>query len=138
MSVMVATPEGLVTPLLRNAEAMGFLDIEKESRNSARRRVAIEDIAGGSSPCSFSFLFLLGYMLVGLTPSMTPRMVAPSGGLSGMSIINLPQAAVLGMHEIKVSLSLSTDGLNSPNYGRCVGIRHQEMDGRKAATLFGE
>ena len=29
MSLTVATPEGLVTPLLRSAEAMGFLDIEK-------------------------------------------------------------------------------------------------------------
>ena len=39
LCVAVATSKGLVAPVLRNAEAMGFLDIEKESWNSAGRRV---------------------------------------------------------------------------------------------------
>lgn len=30
LSVAVATPKGLVTPVVRNAETMGFIDIEKE------------------------------------------------------------------------------------------------------------
>lgn len=30
LSVAVATPKGLVTPVVRNAEAMGFIDVEKE------------------------------------------------------------------------------------------------------------
>ena len=52
LSVAVATPEGLVTPVLRNAEAMGFLDIEKgiaELGKIARDgKLTIEDMAGGS------------------------------------------------------------------------------------------
>ena len=30
MSIAVATPKGLVTPVVRNAESMGFIDIERE------------------------------------------------------------------------------------------------------------
>ena len=41
MSVAVATPKGLVTPVVRNAEAMGFIDIEKEIDDCLRQCVAL-------------------------------------------------------------------------------------------------
>ena len=57
LSVAVATPKRFVMPVLRNGEPMGYLDIEKESRNSERRRA----MANGQlktwrvvlSPCLF-------------------------------------------------------------------------------------
>ena len=52
LSVAVATPKGLVTPVVRNAEQMGFIDIEKEiaalSKKARDGKLTIEDMAGGS------------------------------------------------------------------------------------------
>ena len=41
LSAAVATPKGLVTPMLRNAGRMGFLDIEMGLRTSGRRRARV-------------------------------------------------------------------------------------------------
>ena len=64
LSVAVATPKGLVTPVLRNAEAMGFLDIEKgitELGKKARDgKLTIEDMAGGSFTMSVFSFFSVG------------------------------------------------------------------------------
>jgi len=52
LSVAVATPKGLVTPVLRNAESMGFLDIEKGIVDLGKKardgKLTIEDMAGGT------------------------------------------------------------------------------------------
>lgn len=52
LSVAVATPKGLVTPVVRNAEGMGFVDIEKEiaalGKKARDNKLTIEDMAGGS------------------------------------------------------------------------------------------
>ena len=62
------------------------------------------------------------------------------GGLSGgMSIINLPQAAVLGMHEIKDKPVIVNGRIViRPIMVVALAYDHRVMDGRKAATLFGE
>jgi len=52
LSVAVATPKGLVTPVVRNTEAMNFIDIEKEivrlGKNARDGRLTLEDMAGGT------------------------------------------------------------------------------------------
>ena len=52
LSVAVATPKGLVTPVVRNAEGMGFIDIEKEIAGLGKKardgKLTIEDMAGGT------------------------------------------------------------------------------------------
>lgn len=52
LSVAVATPKGLVTPVVRNAETMGFIEIEKEilalSKKARDGKLTIEDMAGGT------------------------------------------------------------------------------------------
>lgn len=52
LSVAVATPKGLVTPVVRNAEAMGFIDIEKEiaalGKKARDSKLTIEDMSGGT------------------------------------------------------------------------------------------
>ncbi|KAI8584564.1 hypothetical protein K450DRAFT_216924 [Umbelopsis ramanniana AG] len=84
ISVAVATPKGLVTPVLRNVEDMGYIDIEKNIAalgNKARdNKITIEDMAGGTFTISNGGVF---------------------GSLMGTPIINLPQTAILGMHGIK-------------------------------------
>lgn len=52
LSVAVATPKGLVTPVVRNAEGMSFLDIEKEiaalGKKARDGKLSLEDMSGGS------------------------------------------------------------------------------------------
>lgn len=84
ISVAVATEKGLVTPVVRNAETMDFVNIEKsiaELGVKARDgKLTIEDMAGGTFTISNGGVF---------------------GSLYGTPIINLPQTAVLGLHAIK-------------------------------------
>jgi 2-oxoglutarate dehydrogenase E2 component (dihydrolipoamide succinyltransferase) len=85
ISIAVATPRGLVTPVLRNCEDMGFADIEKEiarlGEKARLNKIAIEDLAGGTFTISNGGVF---------------------GSLMGTPIINgVQQAAVLGMHGTK-------------------------------------
>lgn len=52
LSVAVATPKGLVTPVVRNAEGMSFVDIEKEiaalGKKARDGKLTLEDMAGGT------------------------------------------------------------------------------------------
>lgn len=84
ISIAVATEKGLVTPVVRNAEALGFVDIERaiaELGQKARdNKLTIEDMAGGTFTISNGGVF---------------------GSMMGTPIINLPQTAVLGLHAIK-------------------------------------
>ncbi|CAG8690308.1 20611_t:CDS:10, partial [Cetraspora pellucida] len=84
MSVAVATPKGLVTPVIRSAHRLSFIEIEKiivELGQKARDgKMTIEDMAGGTFTISNGGVF---------------------GSLLGTPIINLPQSAILGMHATK-------------------------------------
>jgi 2-oxoglutarate dehydrogenase E2 component (dihydrolipoamide succinyltransferase) len=84
VSVAVATEKGLVTPVVRNAESLDLVGIEKaiaELGKKARdNKLTIEDMAGGTFTISNGGVF---------------------GSLMGTPIINLPQTAVLGLHAIK-------------------------------------
>jgi 2-oxoglutarate dehydrogenase E2 component (dihydrolipoamide succinyltransferase) len=84
ISVAVATPKGLVTPVLRSCETMSLVDIERaiaelgeKARNNA---ITIEDMAGGTFTVSNGGVF---------------------GSMMGTPIINQPQSAILGMHATK-------------------------------------
>lgn len=63
LSVAVATPKGLVTPVVRNAEGLGFVDIEKAiaalGKKARDNKLTLEDMAGGS----FTMYVLLGSTL---------------------------------------------------------------------------
>ena len=52
LSVAVATPKGLVTPVVRNAEGMNFVDVEREiaalGKKARDGKLTIEDMAGGT------------------------------------------------------------------------------------------
>ncbi|VDM43032.1 unnamed protein product [Toxocara canis] len=83
MSIAVATPKGLVVPVLRNVENMDYATIERtlaEIGDKARDgKLAIEDMEGGTFTISNGGVF---------------------GSLMGTPIINPPQSAILGMHAI--------------------------------------
>ncbi|KAL1602866.1 2-oxoglutarate dehydrogenase complex E2 component [Paraconiothyrium brasiliense] len=84
ISVAVATEKGLVTPVVRNAESLDMVGIEKAIADLGKKardnKLTIEDMAGGTFTISNGGVF---------------------GSLMGTPIINLPQTAVLGLHAIK-------------------------------------
>merc|ERR1711928_279796 len=79
ISVAVATPKGLVVPVLRNTETMNYADIEKGiaalGEKAKNNQLAVEDMDGGTFTISNGGVF---------------------GSLFGTPIINPPQSAILG------------------------------------------
>ncbi|KAG2119877.1 uncharacterized protein F5147DRAFT_123370 [Suillus discolor] len=121
LSVAVATPKGLVTPVVRNAEGMGFVEIEKEIAalgNKARDgKLTLEDMAGGTFTISNGGVF---------------------GSLYGTPIINLPQSAVLGMHAIKDKpVVVNGQIVIRPIMVVALTYDHRLLDGREAVTFLG-
>ncbi|KAH7928592.1 dihydrolipoamide succinyltransferase [Leucogyrophana mollusca] len=120
LSVAVATPKGLVTPVVRNAEGMGFIEIEKEiaalGKKARDGKLTLEDMSGGSFTISNGGVF---------------------GSLYGTPIINLPQAAVLGMHAIKEKpVVVNGQIVIRPIMVVALTYDHRLLDGREAVTFL--
>lgn len=120
LSVAVATPKGLVTPVVRNIEAMGLVQIEKEIASLAKKardnKLTIEDMAGGTFTISNGGVF---------------------GSLYGTPIINLPQSAVLGMHTIKERpVVVNGQIVIRPIMVVALTYDHRLLDGREAVTFL--
>ena len=83
ISVAVSTPTGLMVPVIRNCESKSFADFElilKDLSVKARdNKIKIEDMQGGSFTISNGGVY---------------------GSMMGTPIINPPQSAILGMHNI--------------------------------------
>ena len=84
VSVAISSPKGLVVPVLRNAELLGFAGIESGIKNLATRardgKLTLADLTGGTFTISNGGVF---------------------GSLMSTPILNPPQSAILGMHAIK-------------------------------------
>ncbi|KAI6148544.1 hypothetical protein BKA82DRAFT_992369 [Pisolithus tinctorius] len=120
LSVAVATPKGLVTPVVRNAESLGFLQIEKEiaalGKKARDGKLSLEDMTGGTFTISNGGVF---------------------GSLFGTPIINLPQAAVLGMHTIKERpVVVNGQIVIRPIMIVALTYDHRLLDGRDAVTFL--
>ncbi|KIY65545.1 dihydrolipoamide succinyltransferase [Cylindrobasidium torrendii FP15055 ss-10] len=120
LSVAVATPKGLVTPVLRNAEGMNFIDIEKGivalGKKARDGKLTLEDMAGGSFTISNGGVF---------------------GSLYGTPIINVPQVAVLGMHSIKEKpVAINGQVVIRPIMVIALTYDHRMLDGREAVTFL--
>jgi 2-oxoglutarate dehydrogenase E2 component (dihydrolipoamide succinyltransferase) len=120
MSVAVATPKGLVTPVLRNAESMSFIEVEKAIAELGVRarenKLTLEDMAGGTFTISNGGVF---------------------GSLMGTPIINMPQSAILGMHAIKERpVALNGQVVIRPMMYIALTYDHRLIDGREAVTFL--
>jgi 2-oxoglutarate dehydrogenase E2 component (dihydrolipoamide succinyltransferase) len=84
VSIAVSTPRGLVTPVLRDCDKMSFAEIEQEIRNLAIKgrdgKLTMAEMVGGNFTITNGGVF---------------------GSLLSTPILNLPQAAILGMHKIQ-------------------------------------
>jgi len=120
ISVAVATPNGLVVPVLRNVETMSFADIEKSIGEYAKKAkdgtLAIEDMSGGTFTISNGGVY---------------------GSLFGTPIINPPQSAILGMHAINKKPHVVGDEiLIRPIMYVALTYDHRLLDGRDAVLFL--
>merc|ERR1712176_936777 len=120
ISVAVATPKGLVVPVLRNAEGMTYADIEKGiaalGQKAKNNELAVEDMDGGTFTISNGGVF---------------------GSLFGTPIINPPQSAILGMHgtfERPVAINGKVE--IRPMMYVALTYDHRIVDGREAVTFL--
>ncbi len=119
ISVAVSTDKGLVTPVLRNAETMGFADIEKSIGNFAKAAreggLKLEDLQGGTFTITNGGTF---------------------GSLFSTPIVNPPQSAILGMHAIKERAIVENGQVvAAPMMYIAISYDHRIIDG-KDAVLF--
>lgn len=120
ISVAVATPKGLVVPVIRNVEAMNFADIEKAinalGEKARKNELAVEDMDGGTFTISNGGVF---------------------GSMFGTPIINPPQSAILGMHGI-FDRPVAVKGKVEirPMMYVALTYDHRLVDGREAVTFL--
>ena len=119
ISIAVSTDKGLVTPVLRNVERMGFGDIEKGIAEYAKKardgKLGLEDLQGGTFTITNGGTF---------------------GSLMSTPIVNPPQSAILGMHAIK-ERPIAENGqvIIAPMMYIALSYDHRIIDG-KDAVLF--
>ncbi|XRM40594.1 2-oxoglutarate dehydrogenase complex E2 component [Aspergillus tubingensis] len=120
LSVAVATPKGLVTPVLRNMESLSVVGIEKgiaELGKKARDgKLTMDDLSGGSFTISNSGIW---------------------GSLFGTPIINVPQTAVLGIYGIQERpVAVNGQVEIRPMMYTALTYDHRLVDGREAVTFL--
>lgn len=120
ISVAVSAPNGLVVPVVRDADKKGFAEIEREIADFGARAKAgtltMEDMAGGTFTISNGGVF---------------------GSLMSTPIINPPQSAVLGLHRIE-DRPVVRDGqiVIRPMMYLALSYDHRLIDGREAVTAL--
>ena len=121
IGVAVGAPRGLVVPVLRSAERMGFADIERAVADFARRArdaaLTVADMTGGTFTVSNGGVY---------------------GSLLSAPILNPPQSAILGMHKIeKRPVVLEDDSIVArPMMYLALSYDHRLIDGREAVTFL--
>jgi 2-oxoglutarate dehydrogenase E2 component (dihydrolipoamide succinyltransferase) len=120
LSVAVSGPNGLVVPVVRNADSLSFAGIEKAIADLGKRAregtLTMADMKGGTFTISNGGVF---------------------GGLMSTPIINPPQSAVLGLHRIE-DRPVVRDGqiVIRPMMYLALSYDHRLIDGREAVTAL--
>lgn len=120
IGVAVGTPQGLVVPVLRNADQMTFAEIERTISDFGRRardgKLTVCEITGGTFTISNGGVY---------------------GSLMSMPILNPPQSAILGMHKIQKRPMVIGDEIKIRNMMYlALSYDHRIVDGREAVTFL--
>lgn len=116
ISIAVSGPKGLMVPVIRNAENMSFAGVEKEVKRLATRvrdgKITIDEMTGGTFTITNGGVF---------------------GSMLSTPIINPPQSAILGMHNI-VERPVAIDGKVEirPIMYVALSYDHRVIDGRES------
>ena len=120
IGVAVSTPNGLIVPVVRDADRKGFAEIEKEIANLGLRardgKLAIEELQGGTFTITNGGTF---------------------GSLMSTPILNTPQSAILGMHKIQDRpIAVAGQVAIRPMMYLAVSYDHRIIDGREAVSFL--
>ncbi|MEZ8987239.1 2-oxoglutarate dehydrogenase complex dihydrolipoyllysine-residue succinyltransferase [Vibrio cyclitrophicus] len=120
ISMAVSTPRGLVTPVLKDCDTLGFADIEKGIKELAIKgrdgKLTVDELMGGNFTITNGGVF---------------------GSLMSTPIINPPQAAILGMHKIQ-DRPMAVDGKVEilPMMYLALSYDHRLIDGRESVGFL--
>ena len=120
ISIAVGTDRGLVVPVLRETDEMSFADIEKNIGDLGQKardgKITIEDLQGGTFTITNGGIY---------------------GSMLSTPILNPPQSAVLGMHNI-VQRPVVVDGNVEPRPVMYLALSydHRIIDGKEAVSFL--
>ena len=120
ISIAVSAPKGLVVPVIRNAEQLSFEGVEKEVVRLATlardNKLTIEQMTGGTFTITNGGVF---------------------GSMMSTPIINAPQSAILGMHNI-VQRPIAENGqvVIRPMMYLALSYDHRIIDGRESVSFL--
>ena len=120
ISIAVGTDRGLVVPVLRETDEMSFADIEKNIGNLGQKakdgKITIEDLQGGTFTITNGGIY---------------------GSMLSTPILNPPQSAVLGMHNI-IQRPVAIDGKIEirPVMYLALSYDHRIIDGKEAVSFL--
>ncbi len=120
IGVAVAAPQGLVVPVVRNADHLSFAEIESTigdlSKKAREGKLSMEDLTGGTFTITNGGVF---------------------GSLMSTPILNPPQSGILGMHKVQ-QRPVVVDGKIEARPMMYVALTydHRIIDGREAVTFL--
>nr|WKN39083.1 2-oxoglutarate dehydrogenase complex dihydrolipoyllysine-residue succinyltransferase [Tunicatimonas sp. TK19036] len=120
VSIAVSSPKGLVVPVIRNAEQLSFNEIEKEVVRLAKKardgKLSIDEMSGGTFTITNGGIF---------------------GSMMSTPIINQPQSAILGMHNIvERPVAVNGEVVIRPIMYVALSYDHRIIDGRESVSFL--
>jgi len=120
ISIAVSSPKGLVVPVIRNAESLTMAEIEKEVMQLAVKaresKLTIEEMTGGTFTITNGGVF---------------------GSLMSTPILNIPQSAILGMHNIvERPVAVKGEVVIKPMMYVALSYDHRVIDGRESVSFL--
>lgn len=120
LSVAISTERGLVVPVIRDADKMSVIDIEKKLKELTERalagRLSIPEMTGGTFTISNGGVF---------------------GSLLSTPLLNMPQSAILGLHKIEERpVVINGQIVVRPMMYLALSYDHRIIDGREAVTFL--
>jgi len=121
IGVAVGTPNGLVVPVVRDADAMSFAQLEGAIADFGRKardgKLSVEEMTGGTFTISNGGVY---------------------GSLMSTPILNAPQSAILGMHKTQMRPMVMPDGSIEarPMMYLALSYDHRIIDGKEAVSFL--
>ena len=120
IGIAVSSPRGLVVPVIRDADALSFADIEKAiatfGQKAKEAKLTLDDLTGGTFTITNGGVF---------------------GSLLSTPIINPPQSAILGMHKIQERpVAENGAAVIRPMMYLALSYDHRIIDGREAVSFL--
>ena len=120
LGIAVGTEQGLVVPVVRDADQLSFAEIEKRVGDLGRRardgKLSLDELSGGTFTITNGGVY---------------------GSLLSTPILNPPQSAILGMHKIQKRPIVIADKIEArPMMYLALSYDHRMIDGREAVTFL--